>query len=96
MTTARNRREPSYNRRLGFEAAPYLIFGGWNILMSGNIQGTRKIQLPYPDLIIFFASSDLINSINSSNIIFGISSDHSIVAAKISKNVSAWVEVIGN
>ena len=49
----------------------------------------QKNPVALSRLDYIFVSSDLINSVNSSNIISGISSDHSIVAAKISKDVSA-------
>ena len=65
----------------------WLTFGGPSILTSGNIPDTRNILLFFLDLIIFLTSNSLVNNVKSSNIIFGISSDHSIVTAKISNNI---------
>ena len=49
----------------------------------------QKVPVVLSRLDYIFASSDLANNVNSSNIISGISSDHSIVTAKISTDVQA-------
>ena len=64
----------------------WLIFGGLNILASGNIPGTRITPFVLSRLNYIFASNNLVNNVKSSTI-SDISSDHSIVTAKISNDI---------